>query len=156
MRRSKSRSVAHADLGTPERAQHGALLPNATETAGMVGRRVKHECRLDWYWDKASLDDRQHAAGLRFRRDWLRAAAAPKLTGTYGPRLGTGRDDFHALQLAARRHVARALLAVGQELAPVLIAVCGFDEWASGRLPQLREALVLLADHYGLPRAGPM
>jgi hypothetical protein len=142
------------DLGTAERAGHGELLPRATEEAGVIGRRVKHECRLDWYWDKASLDDRQHDAGLRFRRDWLVASAAPKLTGTYGPRVGTASgQDFHEMQLAARGRVGKALLALGQDFGAVVIAVCGFDEWASGRLPQLREALALLADHYGIARA---
>jgi hypothetical protein len=154
MKRVKSRRGAvAADLGPAERAQHGALVPHATETAGIVGRRVRHECRLDWYQDKASLDDRQHEAGLRFRRDWLVANAPPKLTGTYGPRLGATGQDFHEMQLAARRRVGSALLALGDERGAVVIAVCGFDEWASGRLPRLREALTLLADHYGIARA---
>jgi hypothetical protein len=64
-----------ADHGPPERSQHDTLLPNATEAAGVVGKRVKHECRLDWYLDKASIVDRQHEAGLRFRRDGLTALA---------------------------------------------------------------------------------
>ena len=98
-----------ADLGPPERAQHGELVPRPTALAGLVGRRVKHECRLDWYQDKASIDDRQHAAGMKFRRDWLLAAAAPKLVASYGPRVGT-RFDFGEAQLMARARVARASL----------------------------------------------
>jgi hypothetical protein len=156
MRKAKRRQTAAADLGPPERARHGEVVPRATEAAGVIGRRVKHECRLDWYHDKASLDDRQYDAGIRFRRDWLLATAPPRLTGTYGPRVGTSVQDFHEIQLAARRRTARALLALGEELGAPVIAVCGFDEWASGRLPRLREALTLLADHYGMPRAAPM
>lgn len=155
MRRAKRRRTVAADLGPAERAQHGDLAARATEVAGITGRRVKHECRLDWYQDKASLDDRQHDAGLRFRRDWLVATAPPKLIGTYGPRLGATGQDFREMQLAARRRVGRALLTLGDELGAVVIAVCGFDEWASGRLPRLREALTLLADHYGIARAMP-
>jgi hypothetical protein len=49
-----------ADHGPAERAQHDTLLPHATEAAGVVGKRVKHECRLDWYLDKGSIIDRQH------------------------------------------------------------------------------------------------
>jgi hypothetical protein len=156
MKRTRRRNAVAVDHGTPERSGHDELVPHQTERAGVVGRRVKHACRLDWYWDKASLDDRQHEAGIRFRRDWLLAAASPKLTGTYGPRIGAGRHDFHALHLSARQGVATALLAVGSDLGAILVAVCGFDEWASGRLPRLREGLTLLADHYGMPRSGPL
>jgi hypothetical protein len=149
------RIVVGADLGPVERAQHGELVSRATDTAGITGRRVKHECRLDWYQEKASIDDRQHDAGLRFRRDWLVANAPPKLTQTYGPRLGATGQDFHEMQLAARKRVGKALLALGDDLGAVVIAVCGFDEWASGRLPRLREALSRLADHFGMARNGP-
>ena len=97
-----------ADLGTPERARQGELLPRPTALAGVVGRRVKYECRLDWYWDKASINDRQHEAGIRFRHDWHLAAAAPKTVATYGPRLGKG-FEFHEVQIAARpRRTRRA------------------------------------------------
>jgi hypothetical protein len=153
MRKAKRRESVAADLGSTLRGQHGELAPRATDTPGVVGRRVRHECRLDWYQDKSSIDDRQHEAGLRFRRDWLLATAQPKLTGTYGPRLGTTVQDFHEMQLLARRRIGKALLFLGDELGAVVIAVCGFDEWASGRLPRLREGLTLLADHYGIARA---
>ena len=153
MKAVKRRSRVRADVGPPERGRHDELVAQPTSAAGVVGRRVKHACRLDWYWDKASLDDRQHSAGLRFRRDWLLAVAAPKLIGTYGPRVGAAHEAFHDLQLEARRRVAKALVAVGRDLTPVLIDVCGHDEWASGRLPRLRDALTVLGDHYGMPRA---
>ena len=149
-RRTKSAPAA-PDCGTPERALKGDLLPRTTDLRGTSGRRVRHECRLDWYLDKCSLDDRQHAAGMRFRRDWQLAAAASKVVGTYEPRIPAD-GDFRDAQLAARRRVGKALLAAGRALAPVLVDVCGFDNWASGRLPLLREALTLLADHYGMPR----
>ena len=156
MKRAKRRRVPAVDHGPPERARHGALALHPTETAGIVGRRVKHECRLDWYQDKASINDRQHDAGMRFRRDWLLATAAPRLTGPYGPRLGAGYEDFRELQLASRRRLSAALLVLGDAAGAVVIAVCGCDEWASGRLPALREALTLLADHYGIARAAPL
>jgi hypothetical protein len=142
-----------ADCGPPERARRGELVPRGTGVPGQSGRRVRHECRLDWYQDKGSLDDRRHEAGLRFRRDWLLAAASPKVVGTYGLRLA-GRQDFTTLQLAARRRVARALAVLDQSAGAVVIDVCGFDAWASGRLPELRDALTLLADHYGIARHG--
>jgi hypothetical protein len=115
-------------------------------------RRVKFECRLDWYQDKASIDDRQHAAGLRFRADWLLAAAQPKVVGTYGLR-ARGPNEFRDHQLAARRRAARALALLDPAERAAVIEVCGFDHWAAGRLPALRAALATLADHYGLPSA---
>jgi hypothetical protein len=147
------RAIANpADHGPPERGQHDALLPHATETAGIVGKRVKHECRLDWYLDKCSIEDRQHEAGLRFRRDWLLAVAMQRTIGTYEPRI-SGGQDFTTAQLAARRRLGRAMTCLGRDVAPIVVDVCCFDRWASGGLPILREGLTGLADHYGMPRA---
>ena len=140
-----------ADRGPMERARHGVLDDCSTDSPGIVGKRVRHECRLDWYWDKCSLVARQHAAGIRFRRDWMIACAEPKLTVDYGLRT-PGRESFSDLQLAARRRVARALRRLTEPERAVAIDVCCFDNWASGRLPKLRDALTTLADHYGLPR----
>jgi hypothetical protein len=142
-----------ADRGPAERAQHGELLNRTTDIPGVIGKRARHECRLDWYWDKCSLVDRQHAAGIRFRGDWMIASAEPKLTGSYDLRV-PGRESFSELQLAARRRVARALHRLSERARPVVIDVCCFDNWASGRLPELRDALTTLADHYRLPRDG--
>lgn len=142
------------DHGTKERARHGELVTRETMTAGITGKRVKHECRLDWYWDKGSIVDRQHEAGLRFRRDWQFAATAATIVGAYGPRITrmAGRHDFTDTQLAARRRIAAAVALLGRDLASVAVDVCCFDNWASGRLPALRDGLSLLADHYGLAR----
>jgi hypothetical protein len=143
-----------ADHGTAERAQHGELVMRETMVAGITGKRVKHECRLDWYWDKGSIVDRQYAAGLRFRRDWHFAAEAPSVVGAYGARISrpAGRQDFSEMQLAARRRTAAAIALLGRDLAAIAVDVCCFDNWASGRLPALRDALTMLADHYGLQR----
>jgi Domain of unknown function (DUF6456) len=150
----KSRRAVPAetgDHGPPERARHGELVPRDTGMPGVSGRRVRHECRLDWYSDKCSITDRQHAAGLRFRTDWLLAAAPPKLIGRYALRLPP-RHDMSEVQLAARQRAAKAAVKLGPELLRVLVDVCCFDAWAAERLPRLREGLTLLADHYGLPR----
>src|SRR5471030_925973 len=153
-KRRRHAATTLADHGTAERARHGELLPRETMVAGITVRRVKHECRLDWYWDKGSIIDRQHEAGLRFRRDWQFAATAAKVVGSYGPRISrlAGRADFIDAQLASRRRLAAAVALLGSDLASVVIDVCGFDNWASGRLPALRDGLSMLADHYGLAR----
>jgi hypothetical protein len=143
-----------ADHGTAERARHGELASRETMVAGTTGKRVKHECRLDWYWDKDSIIDRLYEAGLRFRRDWHFATAAPSVIGAYGARISrlTGRQDFAEGQLAARRRTAAAIALLGRDLAAIVVDVCCFDNWASGRLPLLRDGLGILADHYGLAR----
>lgn len=142
-----------ADHGPPERRRHGELVDRTTDTPGLVGKRVRHECRLDWYWDKAAIVDRQHEAGIRLRRDWTIATAAPRMTVRYALRI-EGRDSFTELQLVARRRVARALEPLAAATRATVVAVCCFDEWASGALPRLREGLTRLADHYGLPKEG--
>lgn len=139
------------DHGTAERAHHGELVPRDTAIPGVTGKRVKHECRLDWYWDKSSIIDRQHAAGIRFRRDWHLAAARPTLVGRYGLRV-PGYHEFTDSRIAARRRIAKAIELIGRELGEILVDVCCFDNWASGRLPLLREGLTMLADHYGIER----
>jgi hypothetical protein len=147
------RALPHpvADRGTAERAQHGEVVARETMVAGVTGARVKHECRLDWYWGKSSIHDRQHAAGIRIRREWSLAIASPSVIGRYGPRV-TGHHEFADSQLAARRRLRGALAHLGGEIAGVVIDVCCFDNWAAERLPKLREGLTLLADHYGLAR----
>jgi hypothetical protein len=145
-------SAPLADHGTAERARHDELVGRGTEAPGVVAKRVRYACRLDWYSAKASIIDRQHAAGLRFRSDWLIAAAPPKLVGTYAPLRLPARQSFTEIQLFARRRVARALDALPGPVSKIVLDVCGFDQWASGDLPLLREGLTLLADHYCLPK----
>jgi len=140
-----------ADCGPPERANRGELTPRATGIPGVAARRVKFECRLDWYQEKGSINDRQHAAGIRFRRDWQLAAASTKVIGTYGLRM-PGGGEFREAQIAARRRAAKAITMLETDLARIVIDVCGYDNWAAARLPALREALTRLADHYGMPR----
>jgi len=96
----------------------------------------------------------QYEAGLRFRRDWHFAAAAASVVGSYGARISrlAGRQDFAEGQLAAWRRTAAAVALLGRDLAAIVIDVCCFDNWASGRLPGLRDGLAILADHYGLAR----
>src|SRR6266700_1757941 len=90
--RARAEALPLADHGTAERAGHGALVPRETAVAGVAGKRVKHDCRLDWYLDKASIVDRQHEAGLRFAREWHLAVAKPTLVGRYGLRV-PGRHE---------------------------------------------------------------
>jgi hypothetical protein len=157
---AKRRGPAHdvttdavaADHGTPERARRGELITRPTDVPGATGRRVRHECRLDWYLDRYSIVDRQHAAGLRFRADWRLATSTARLIGSYTIRVPRGSRDFTDTQLAARRRVLTAVKPLTSEAVAVVIDVCCLDQWASGRLPLLRDSLNRMADGYGLPR----
>jgi hypothetical protein len=123
-----------------------------------------------------ALSPREALAGERLRADAEAAVRGPRLTADWssppqsrtargggpGPILDTERG------LAARGRVERALLALGDDLAPIVRLVCleflGVEaaetrlRWPrrSGKLI-LKIALGRLADHYGLPpdcRAG--
>lgn len=127
-------------------------------TRRVTGARVKHECRLDWYNERAIINDRQHAAGIRFRGDWLIGTAEPRVIAGYAQALA-GSAEFSELRISARRRVRRALDALvpangtpAQLL--VIVAVCGQDEWAHKGTQMLREGLDRLANHYGLSKGG--
>jgi hypothetical protein len=103
--RSRSRpSVADcadaADLGTPERARHGGILiEDRTVTAGGAvarrGARVRFECRLDWYADKAHIDPRQYEAGKKYRALFHIAGGQPQMVAAYKEFLPSGESFLH-------------------------------------------------------------
>ncbi|PRX10495.1 UNVERIFIED_ORG: hypothetical protein BCL66_104290 [Martelella mediterranea] len=107
-----------------------------------------------------------HDAGERLLLDFMRAQMQPKITASLQPRLesrGPGlRQDgavFSDTAMDARRHVARALKAVGPELADVILDFVCFEkgleqmererQWPvrSAKL-MVRTALMALARHY--------
>lgn len=115
------------------------------------------------------IDDRQFMAGERFRRDYTTAGLVARTTMNWetigGPaerRAGGNRGaNVSDRAIDARRRVARAMEAVGPDLANILVAVCcefrGLGEferdhaWPSRSAKVvLRLALNALARHYGL------
>jgi hypothetical protein len=173
-RSRKARAAAmlaplEADYGAPLLRQHAELVLETVPDdppappAGAAPRsapapqaparraRVRHECRLDWYWDRMLIEERQHQAGLRFRSQWLLATAERHMIASYTIR-APGRAEFTEARLAARARLARALTFLTRPEAAVVISVCGLDEWAAGALPALRTALTTLADLWGLPK----
>lgn len=118
----------------------------------------------------ALISEAQFMAGERLRADFTFAQLQPKVTANWDAALGAtggrrrgpaGGAEMSDHVLAARERVARALKAVGPELAGVLVDVCCFlkgIEDAERRVgwPQrsgkvvLQLALSALARHYGI------
>ncbi len=130
-----------------------AIVIEETMQAGVTRARVKCECRLEWYMYHALIDDRQLAAGLRFRADWIIAVSEPKVIADYGQTIA-GPMTFSEQRMAARRRINsahRSLRDADRKL--VIVAVCGMDEWAIRKTMTLREGLDDLAQHYGLEKS---
>jgi hypothetical protein len=148
------------DIGTVEQRKRILIDRELTTAGGAKGARVKHECRLDWYWSRALLDDPQHTAGLRFRNDWEIGVVSTGVIGTY-EQIITGDRDFTEAQTAARRRLKGAHGALGAIPFSIVLDVCAYDKWASewerargwphkSGTVLLREALQELAKHYRL------
>lgn len=164
------------------RHPHSPVEGVALESERLLVAKAVIECRLDWYLDRMLITDRQHEAGTRIRHLWLRAIMPPSTTGSYGPAISGGGDTCDTA--LARTRLANALidarLAFRDRSAPqmmvilisgvqrfpdklpmrlypdghIVLAVCGFDEWAGGarRLQQLRGGLTALADYWELEK----
>lgn len=150
-KKNKPPAIVAQEHGSVWLRQHAEVVHDETMVAGITRARVKCECRLDWYEHRALINERQHAAGLRFRVDWCIGSEEQCIIGSYGQTLRGGTAEFSEAKVAARRRVNRAVAALSVSEAKAAIAVCGMDEWASGSLPTLRDALTTLAKHYGLP-----
>jgi len=152
------------------------LNPPAQLAAATPRGAAKQECPLAWLRRRKDKDGRpliteaQFAAGERLRTDYWRGQLMPHVTANWsqsasrrrtrraGPGVGVElRDDV----VAARERVARAMRAVGPELASILIDVCCHEMGlqAAGRAQAWPEratkvvldlALTRLARHYGL------
>lgn len=134
------------------------ILTNAAESplAWLRGRKGPTGAAL--------IDEASFLAGERLRAEMTRAAMLPRVTADWSPTAAAGRGRGPAeatdAALAARQRVARALEAVGGDLAGVLVDVCGFLKgleqvekergWpARSAKVVLGLALRRLAAHYG-------
>jgi Domain of unknown function (DUF6456) len=162
--------------GDAFQAQHSARRADLREVEAGVERPVivnDAESPLAWLArrkDKSGaplIAAYQFAAGERLRADYTYAALGPRVTASYSlsaGRQGGGANSAGHLTdtvLAARQRVTGALVAVGPELASILLDVCchlkGLEEaereegWPqrSGKVV-LQIALTRLARHYGL------
>lgn len=131
------------------------IVQDAIAIAGSGGktqavRRVADECALDRFYHRpnSTLTPTQYAAGLRFRRAWLRSARRARTTQTYdtqeiergGDLLGSENTSY------ARELVSEALEVLTSAQRRAVVAVCGEDERVGMRGKTLCYGLDKLAD----------
>lgn len=164
----------------PFLAQHAPLVSRPLEKGAPPTIVNEGESPLAWLARRKDKDGRpfldpaQVAAGERFRRDAEQAQILQRVTANWEASIAASRRGAGAganiseLAMDARRRLARALDAVGPDLAGLLTDVCGYLKgleivesergWParSGKIV-LRIALDRLARHYGLAAeaAGP-
>jgi hypothetical protein len=136
-----------------------------------VGARVESQLPLDRHKNRNELDPANTWRNLmlweaaeRLRRDFEASGMAPKVCGSFQPRVTGGKQSWNAdHQVDAFKRYKKGMEAVGQTLRPILFWVCiggeSANDWArrNGMLPQagitiLRLALAELAHHFGLIR----
>lgn len=134
-------------------------------------RRVHDQDPLERLFRRGVVDDRQHAAGMRFASDWRSAGIPQKVTSAYSdtPR---ARPEYSAMastevQVYARQRLRGARQALGPYLDGIVLDVLiderdlldtGRKHFGRRDGPQARAsatdvfkiALDMLADHYGL------
>jgi len=159
---------AKSELGNAEpdleqrRARGETVDYEETIEAGVRRARVRSQTMLDRYLQRGQVTHRQFDAGERLYRLWRATGQAPKVTASYGLRV-SGAPEVSDKQAAIRADVTKALRAMGDRLASILVHVCLCDEAAGdwgerhrGRpgdgIAVLRLALDSLADYWGAPR----
>lgn len=177
-RRLRTRRISLAPvLATAERLAQASgdaeMVDVELEEAGRTARvlRMSDQSPLERLHKRGVVDDRQHASGARFWRDWYHSGLNQRTTSAYSdsPRPRSERTGMAAteLQVLARQRLRAARSVLGSHLGRVaeaiLIDEC--DPTDAGRrlfgrrdAPQARASatdalkivLDTLADHYGL------
>lgn len=176
-KRGKTAAVRfEGDTGTPEMKQRQKVLIenrgySSTGHVTSVGARVESQLPLDRYKNRGELDPSNGwrnimlwEAAERLRRDFDASGLAPKVCGSFEPRV-TGGNQTHAAdhQMDALKRYKKAMNNVGQTLRPIIfyVTIAGesANDWArrNGMNPDagiaiLRLALSELAHHFGLAK----
>lgn len=162
----------------PFREQHEERALKPMKIAGIERTVAVNDAESPLAWlrkrhgkdGKPLIGEQQYQAGERLRADFTKAQLEPRVTANWNAigasrqqKLGAGVQNLNDSALAARMRVEKALIAVGPELANILLDVCCFlkgieDAERNNTLPQrsgkivLKLALNALARHYGLLR----
>ena len=162
------------DTGTAEMKQRQKVVMEVRERSSVgqpvsVGARVESQLPLDRYKNRSELDPDNAWRNLmlweaaeRLRRDFEASGMAPKVCGSFQPRVTGGKGIMEAdHQIDAWKRYKKSMDSVSQTLRQILfyVAIAGeaANDWArrNAMIPQaglavLRLALAELADHYGL------
>jgi hypothetical protein len=155
----------------PERQVHDRLIaetrierdPCGRETARTIGVRVAAQTPIDRYLAQGHISPDQWWGGDEIRAAFERSSFEIMAKSRWDAQPTGGLADFTSVSLAAcaaRRDYRRAIEALPQRLAPIIVHVCclrGYAaDWAISKgLPRgdgmalLRLGLDLLADHFG-------
>lgn len=150
-----------ADLGPPERTQHGGVRyekANIDEKTGQIMQmraKARISCKLDWYWDKGTIDAQMYHAGIRFAVLFFDSGKVPRVNVMWRERIqkSMSSSDYDNW-LNSYSHAQNELLKAYDVLDPaerdVLREVAGLDNYAGGaeRTRKLRTGLRALATHW--------
>lgn len=158
----------HRLPGTREIIENGVLSHHKTNESESPLGRLHHRKGRD---GNRYIDDQEFQAGERLRADYFKGQLTQRLTSNWntdeGGRSGyrNGIGDLTDTALGARTRTENALVAVGPELAGVLVDICCFlkglervereRQWPprSAKL-MLKTGLSILARHYGCSARG--
>lgn len=132
--------------------------PGSRRGVKAVARRYVVECVIDQYNARGQIGDRGWRAGMVFRAVFYGAVRSPRVSADYGASNGarssnraTTLEEALAAKTIAQTRYEQALQALPTAMRAVVISVAGQDEFAGSRLPQLKDALQILADHFKVP-----
>ncbi len=160
--KKKAISIRVGELATKERRrQHGGvrteIVDRSVDNKAIVKRhRAIAECTLDRYFLRELISEAEYEAGMKFRHAYLRAVLRIKVDD-----VGVGAHgdlEMSALMVIKSEKLLReayGVLSLAQQT--VIIAVCGFDEWAGGayRLETFHRGLEKLIDLWKLADKSP-
>lgn len=142
------------DMGPAERWQHAPRQLTRVGSDGTVAARNSLECMLDKLHEKGQVTPKMHAAGLRLRRDFMRAKIEPRLVMRYTPTTHIGQRGFVPFERSEKEELAYkdwrlALQVVGVGLGEAVVTVCCLDlAPKQSQQRDLIEALETLVKYY--------
>ena len=152
-----------SDFGTPERArQDGGISFQAASrksdgTVIQTQAKAKISCKLDWYWDKGTIDNQMYHAGAKFALLYFYAGKVPHTSMEIKERVQksrtSGQEDFMNSYSDAERALNDALDVLDPDERDVIREVAGLDNYAGrpGRTLKLKHGLRALAVHWKIP-----
>lgn len=148
--------VETADIGPAERWQHSGRLFQQVDASGTTVAKVSTECQLDVLHEKGQVTPRMWKAGLKLRRDYIRAKVEPRTVMHYAPTAVRGKQGMTQFDRSEKEELAYkdwriALQVVGVGLSDALVSVCCLDLKPQPRQQRdLIDALDALVRHYKL------